>query len=88
MQPQPFPEANRVLKAPPTMTEEECGELPVFTDGRECISCWKPTWQERLSILLFGKVWLFCATGHTQPPVALVATRTLFSPVKEPTEAT
>ena len=76
-----FKEANKNLLKPESMTDEECGSLWVYTDGRECISCWRLTWKERIKALLFGKVWLSVLSGHTQPPVWLACDNTVF--VKE-----
>jgi hypothetical protein len=73
-----FDQANKDLLKPEGWTDEECGSLPVFNDGKVCISCWKPTWRERLSILVFGKVWLWVHSGVTQPPVALEGTQQIF----------
>lgn len=75
MKPINFPEANKNLLKPKGMTDEECGSLPVWTDGEQCVSCWQPTVKERISILLFGKIWLSVYSGETQPPVALWATQ-------------
>lgn len=69
-----FPEHNAVLQKPPNMTDEECLPLAVYCDGKQCISCWKMSWKERLSTLLFGKVWVWVLSGNTQPPIALEAT--------------
>lgn len=67
---------NGVLKAPPGMPE--CLPLAVHrtSDGRRCISCWRPGLRERLSILVFGRVWVDVWFGTTQPPIALTGTRT------------
>ncbi len=78
MAPIKFKEANKDLIKPENMRADECGSLPVYTDGRECVSCWKLTWKERLSALLFGRVWLCVLSGHTQPPVWLACTKTIF----------
>jgi len=78
MKPIAFPQATIELQKPEGMTDEECGSLPVFRDGQHCISCWQPTLKERLSILLFGKVWLWVWMGNTQPPVALEGCKTPF----------
>ncbi len=77
-EPNNFPEANRDLLKPDGMTDEECGSLPVYTDGRECVSLWRMSWRERLSALLFGRAWLFVLSGGTQPPVAMTVARTVF----------
>lgn len=81
MEPDKFPQANKNLLKPEGMTEE-CGDLPVFTDGNQCISLWSMTWRERLSALFFGRVWLFVHSGQTQPPVGLMASREIFKEVE------
>ena len=71
MKPITFVEHNAVLQKPANMTDKECGSLSVYRDGKQCISCWKMSFKERISALLFGKVWLYVLSGNTQPPVAL-----------------
>jgi len=83
MEPRPFEQSNKTLNAPAGMTEEECGSLPVFSDGNQCISLWQMTWRERFSALFFGKIWLFVWSGQTQPPVSLMAAKTIFTEVKQ-----
>lgn len=78
MEPVKFAESNKTLKAPQGMTEEDVLDLHVYTDGDSCISCWKPTLRERLSILIFGRVWLSVYFGSTQPPVSVWAARRAF----------
>lgn len=84
MQPIDFPEKTDVLNKPATMTDEECGSLPIYRDPRRtvCVSCWRPTWRERLSILFFGKIWVHVHSGVSQPPIALEGKRTIFEEVK------
>jgi hypothetical protein len=65
------------------MTQEECADLPIWTDGVQCISCWKMSFRERLAALFFGKVWLTVVFGETQPPVALWSKKTIFLQKKE-----
>lgn len=62
------------------MAESECQSLPVWSDGKQCVSCWKPTFKERLNILFTGKVWLGVLSGKTQPPV-FVAGESVFAKV-------
>ena len=83
MEPIDFKQATKKLGPPAGMTEEECGSLPVFTDGTLCISLWRMTWRERLSALYFGKIWLFVVSGQTQPPVSLMAKNEIFIEVKQ-----
>jgi hypothetical protein len=78
MKPIEFKQANKNLLKPAGMTDEECGSLPVYCDGKECISLWKMTWKERLSAVFFGRIWLYVVSGQTQPPVSLMATREIF----------
>ena len=82
MTPREFPEQTIVLQRPPSMSEEECGPLGIHNDGETCVSCWRPTWRERLSILLFGRVWLGILSGQTQPPVWLDGSRQIFREVQ------
>jgi hypothetical protein len=82
MEPNTFPQANKDLLKPEGMTDEECGSLPVHSDGEVCISLWQMTWRERFSALFFGKVWLWVYSGQTQPPVGLLASREIFEEAK------
>lgn len=75
MEPLNFPEANSELSAPIGMPTDECSNLHVMTDGKQCLSLWSMSWRERLSALLFGRVWLCVLSGKTQPPVWLRAER-------------
>jgi len=78
MEPIKFQQANKELLKPLGMTDEECGSLPIYTDGKRCISLWKMTWRERLSALFFGKIWLSVHSGQTQPPVWLMAAKEIW----------
>jgi len=49
--------------------------LHIWTNNEQCVSCWHMSWRERLSALLFGRVWLTMLSGNTQPPVCLQASR-------------
>lgn len=81
MTPTNFLGSNRVL-CPPAEHDAVCvpiAPLPIWTDGEVCVSSWKLTLRERIAALVFGRVWLWVASGMTQPPVALSAERTPFS---------
>ena len=54
------------------------GPLPIWTDGEMCLSCWQMTLRERLSALLFGRVWISVLSGYTQPSVSANACKTFF----------
>lgn len=69
MKPIKFKEATKVLQRPATMTDAECASLHVWSDRKQCISCWKPSIKERVRILFFGNVYLGVLSGSTQPPV-------------------
>lgn len=77
MRPMDFDESNKTLTAPQGMTDEEVGPLPVYADGGQCVSCWRPSLRERFQILIFGRVWLY-VMGTTQPPIAIEGRRTGF----------
>lgn len=78
LKPIKFKQANKNLQKPNNMTDEECKSLWVYTDGQVCISCWKMTLRQRVSALIFGKVWLGVLSGFTQPPVWVDCTKTVF----------
>ena len=54
MKPIKFKEATKVLQRPATMTDAECASLHVWSDGKQCVSCWKPSFMERVRILFIS----------------------------------
>ena len=80
MKPIDFPQSTKELGRPRTMTDDECGSLHVWSDGRQCVSCWNPTLKERVRILFGRPVWLGVVSGNTQPPVFVRADRNVFEP--------
>lgn len=79
MKPTDFNESNTVLNKPDGMTDEECGALPVFRDGKQCISCWELSDDDLININQNRKVYLGILSGATQPPVYLT-TESPFEP--------
>lgn len=71
MKPIDFKQSTKVLQRSSDMTDDECAALPVWSDGMQCVSCWKLSLSERISLVFGGKVWLGVASGSTQPPVFL-----------------
>jgi hypothetical protein len=68
-----FKESNRILVA------DRCGDLYVFTNGVEVVSCWKMSFKDRVLALLLGRVWMNLYTGSTtQPPAWLSVERSAF----------
>lgn len=81
-----FLESNRRLY-PPKEAPESAGEitpLDIWTDSNQCVSCWKMSLRERLSALIFGRVWVSVLSGSSQPPIQLQATYTVFKHVPIP----
>ncbi len=75
---QPIPFQNQTVELQPNpnqleIDEKPVGILPIWTDGCQCISCWKLSIWERLQILFSGKVWLGIYSGTTQPPIWMSA---------------
>lgn len=66
-----FKEANRTLSPPRGM--DNCEPLPIFTDGKICVSCWLPTAEELEAIMNGGPVYLLIWSGQTQPPACVTA---------------
>ncbi len=77
MTPTTFPQVNKTLGKPASMTDEECAPLPVFTDGRVCVSCWALTDEEIADLVKTRRLWLLVWSGATQPPIC-AATRPPF----------
>lgn len=78
MKPVQFKYANKVLQPSNqkySSNVEGVVSLPVWTDSEQCVSCWKMSLRERLSALLFGRVWLSLLSGGTQYPVYVQASR-------------
>ncbi len=82
MKPVNFKYANIVLEKPETWTDEQCGPLPVFRDDAQSISLWSMSLRERLSALIFGRVWVFVYSGTPQPPISLSVERNIFEEVE------
>jgi hypothetical protein len=73
-----FSEANGTLTGGPGHVfglSQEVGDLPVYRDGVQVVSCWRPSLGERLRLLLGGRVWLLVATPVTHAPVCITAER-------------
>lgn len=73
LKPIDFKLANRKLYAP--SDEGYCSKipLPVWTDGTQCVSCWKCSFLDRLRILFTGRVCASVRSGQTQPPMWIAA---------------
>lgn len=78
MKPIQFKEATVELQKPQSMTDEECSSLHIYQTQDTCISCWKANFWQRVKFLFHGKIWLGVVSGHTQPPVWLDCTNTVF----------
>lgn len=46
-------------------------DLPAYRGDDYIVSCWKMSLKEKLSALLFGKVWLIVKSSKTQPPMKI-----------------
>jgi hypothetical protein len=66
-----FKEQTAVLGKPENMTADECQPLPVFRDGKTCVSCWELTPEELKLINETKVIYLGVLSGNTQPPVFL-----------------
>jgi hypothetical protein len=74
MTPINFRRANGTLTGGPSQnfnTDEDVVDLPVYRNGKEVMSCWRPSLRERLSVLFQGRVWLRVSTSTAHPPVCL-----------------
>ena len=72
-----FKEATHVLDKPQGL--KEYGKLPVHFQKPQCVSKWKVTWRERISILIFGRVYVgVFSDSPMQPPFWIKGVRTVF----------
>jgi len=74
MNPVNFPQVNSLLyggSADRFNTGADVSDLQVSKVDNEIISCWKASWWERLSILIYGRVWLRVAASNTHSPVCI-----------------
>lgn len=81
MKPIDFPEQTVTLQpSGATYSDNVNGvePLPTWSDGEQCVSCWRMSWRERLNALLYGKVWIAILSGKTQPPIYAEASKTYF----------
>jgi len=79
MRPVRFRESNGTLTGgSPERYGVEVEDLSVWRNGAEIISAWKPSLRERLSLLIFGRVWLRVRSRDTHAPVSLMGIRTVF----------
>ena len=79
-----FPESNKTLTKPKGWTDEECSSLPVYVYDMGVVSCWRLSWRERFSALLFGRAWISILTNAgTQPPISILAARKYFIKKKQ-----
>lgn len=79
MEPINFKQCTKVLQRPSSMSKEECQSLPVWSDGKQCVSCWKPSLKERLKLIFGGRVWVGVLSGGTQPPIFISGENVFYS---------
>ena len=61
--------SNKTLKAPKGTTEEQVQDLPIFTNGKVCVSCWQLSEEALKEVINTGCIFLSIYSGSTQPPV-------------------
>lgn len=80
MRPIAFRQAEYLLHNPGNNGGRCPNDLPIRYEDGQCVSCWRPSLRERISILLHGRVWLGVRMPRAnQPQVWLVARREMFA---------
>lgn len=64
-----WPGANKVLGPPQGMDETQVSNLPIFTNGVTCVSCWELSDEALAEIIRTKRVFISIFSGQTQPPV-------------------
>ncbi len=75
-----FVGVNKVLGKPVDLTDAECGSLPVYSDGKVCVSCWELTDQEIEDVVKTRRMYCLVMSGYTQPPILLSPYRDIVIP--------
>ena len=73
-----FLEQTKLLGPPRGVSNKDCGTLPVFCDGQQCISKWELNEEEKKHVAEKGYIWLRIWAGNSQPPVMIEAKETVF----------
>lgn len=76
-----FRESTHVIGKPVNMSEEACGQLPVYADGQQFISCWKLTPAELEEVLHTGVVYISILSGTELPPCWVAGANPFRQPV-------
>ena len=79
MEPQSFLDANTTLIGP------EVEDLPAYAGDGYFITRWRPSLRERLSVFLFGNVWV-ALLGAKHPPIAVAGGRGAYFQLPGPGE--
>jgi hypothetical protein len=82
MKPASFKHSNKTLQPSGARYSENVSgvePLQIWTDGEQCVSCWKMNWKERLIALILGRVWIAVLSGETQPPIYAEVGKNYFS---------
>lgn len=86
MNPIKHPLCNDVLRRPPDMTEEECGDLHICREDAAVWSFWNPNAEELAALVMGGSVALR-VMGQTHPPLSIMATTPTEDTAKQTTPA-
>lgn len=77
MKAQNFKESTHVLDKPQGL--QDYGKLPIHFQKPQCVSKWKVSWRERISILFFGNVFVgVYSDSPLQPPFWIKGKKTVF----------
>ncbi len=80
MQPINFVGVNKVLSKPRSMTDGQCGSLPVYSNGQMCVSCWELNDQEIEAVVKTRILYIGVFSGQTQPPILVTPFKDLLIP--------
>jgi hypothetical protein len=61
--------ANKILKSPKGVTEEQVQDLHVFNNGVVSVSRWQLSSDAMAEVMRSGCIFVSCFSGQTQPPI-------------------
>lgn len=80
MNPIQFPQANTIMRAPPSMAEGLCNDVHAHSNGEICVTLWQPTPEERAAIAAGAPIYLSVHMAGSMPPISFAVESPFIEP--------